>query len=59
MPSDVEAVRPVNALVPLALHNHLRQVAKEQSRSLAYILRAALSEYVERHSKPRQEVAKD
>lgn len=45
--SDNEAVRPVVIRMPAALHDALKQKAKEDERSMAQAIRFALRQYVQ------------
>lgn len=44
----LEAVRPINALVPVKLYTRMRQAAARQEKSLSEIIRAALLAYLDR-----------
>jgi hypothetical protein len=52
------AVKPIAALMPVALYDRLRQTATQQGVGLATVLRAAVTEYLDRQGR-RKEVAKD
>lgn len=49
--SDAQELEPITALVPADQMQWLRDHAAEDERSLAWVMRRALSEYIQNHER--------